>query len=140
MHKIAIIDFGSQYAHLIARRIRNLNVYSEILDNNILLEKLKEYKGIILSGGPESVYEEGSPSLDKRIFELGLPILGICYGHQLITHLLGGTVEKGDFIGAEFGKAEMEILKPEGILKKFKKNEKTVGWMSHNDKVTKLAE
>ena len=138
MHKIAIIDFGSQYAHLIARRIRDLNVYSEILNNSASIEKLKEYKGIILSGGPSSVYEEGSPTINEKIFKLEVPVLGICYGHQLMMHALGGKVEKGDGQGSEFGEAEMKILKAESIFKSFKKNEKIEVWMSHADKVAKL--
>lgn len=138
MDKIAILDYGSQYTHLIATRIRRLGVYSEIIDNESPAEKLKEYKGIILSGGPASVYEENSPSVDLKIFELGLPILGICYGHQLMTKLLGGTVEPGKGVGAEFGRAEITIKKNEGIFKDFLLNMKTQVWMSHGDKVTKL--
>ncbi len=141
MNKIAILDFGSQYTHLIATRIRRLGIYSEILHPaDTTAETLKDYKGIILSGGPSSVYEAGSPTVDPAIFNLGLPILGTCYGHQLITHLLGGTVEPGTGVGAEFGKAEITIAKSEGIFSNFQPNEKTQVWMSHGDRVTKLPE
>lgn len=138
MNKIAILDYGSQYTHLLATRVRRLGVYSEILDNNTPAEKLAEYKGIILSGGPSSVYEENSPSVDPKVFELGIPILGVCYGHQLMTHLLGGKVEAGKGVGAEFGKADIEVFKNEGIFKNFLLGAKTQVWMSHGDKVTKL--
>lgn len=139
MNKIAILDFGSQYTHLIATRIRRLGVYSEILHPaDVTAEQLKTYKGIILSGGPASVYEPNAPTVDPALFTLGLPILGICYGHQLITHLLGGKVEPGSGTGAEFGKAEISITKPEGIFANFASAERTQVWMSHGDRVTQL--
>lgn len=140
MDKIAILDYGSQYTHLIATRIRRLGVYSEILDTTATKEQLSTYKGIILSGGPSSVYEKGAPTVDPKIFKLGIPILGICYGHQLMTHILGGKVEAGKGVGAEFGKAEIAIKKPRGIFEGFLKDMKTQVWMSHGDKVTKLPE
>ncbi len=140
MNKIAILDFGSQYAHLIATRIRRLGVYSEILSTKTSAAELASYAGIILSGGPASVYEEGAPTVDPKIFELGKPILGICYGHQLITHLLGGRVEPGQGAGAEFGKAEITIKKTEGLFRDFSPEEKTQVWMSHGDRVTQLPE
>lgn len=140
MNKIAILDFGSQYAHLIATRVRRLGVYSEILSTNTPASELANYAGIILSGGPASVYEEGAPTVDAKIFELGKPILGICYGHQLITHLLGGTVEPGQGVGAEFGKAEITIKKNSGLFSNFASDEKTQVWMSHGDRVTRLPE
>ncbi|MFA5792716.1 MAG: glutamine-hydrolyzing GMP synthase [Candidatus Gracilibacteria bacterium] len=138
MNKIAILDFGSQYAHLIATRIRRLGVYSEIVSSDTPAESLKDYAGIIFSGGPNEVYADDSPKADPKIFDLGKPILGICYGHQLITHLLGGKVEPGTKTGAEFGKAQIEIKKPLGILKGFTQGEKTQVWMSHGDRVTRL--
>src|SRR3989338_9044899 len=95
MDKIAILDFGGQYAHLIANRVRRLGVYSEILPNDTEASKLKEYKGLILSGGPQSVYEKNAPQCDPEIFSLETPILGICYGHQLLSHVLGGKVSPG---------------------------------------------
>ena len=97
MHElILILDFGSQYTQLIARRIRELNVYCEIYPYNLSIEeiKVKNPKGIVFSGGPMSVYEEGAPIIDKAIFELGVPILGICYGQQIFSHLLGGEVAR----------------------------------------------
>ncbi len=140
MNKIAILDFGSQYTHLLATRVRRLGVYSEILDTTTPASELKDYAGIILSGGPASVYEQGAPSVDAAIFELGKPILGVCYGHQLITHLLGGKVEPGKGVGAEFGKAAITVQKNEGIFANFAANEQTQVWMSHGDRVTKLPE
>ncbi len=141
MNKIAILDFGSQYTHLIATRIRRLGVYSEILDpTSASAEALKAYKGIILSGGPASVYEAGSPTVDPEVFALGIPVLGVCYGHQLLTHLLGGTVEPGEGQGREFGKAEITIQKNEGLFAGFEPGDKTQVWMSHGDRVTRLPE
>jgi GMP synthase (glutamine-hydrolysing) len=134
MDKIAVLDFGGQYAHLIANRVRRLHVYSEILDPSVKAENLREYKGIIFSGGPQSVYEEGALSADPSIFKLGVPVLGICYGHQLIAKMLGGKVES---MGAkEYGLSEVVIKKKEGIFKGLAGIE--VAWMSHGDSVTKL--
>ncbi len=139
MNKIAILDFGGQYAHLIATRVRRLGVYSEILEPSaVKAEDLKAYKGVIFSGGPSSVYEAGSPTVNPAVFELGLPILGICYGHQLITHLLGGKVEPGKGQGSEFGKAEITVMKNQGLFSTFAQGEKTQVWMSHGDRVTQL--
>src|SRR6266508_1112130 len=94
--KILILDFGSQVTQLIARRVREQSVYCEIHPYNYALEKIREFapKGIILSGGPASVYDKDAPHSDSRIFDLGMPILGICYGMQLMTHQLGGKVER----------------------------------------------
>ena len=91
---IVVMDFGGQYNQLIARRVRECNVYCEVYPHNIGLDKLKEMnlKGIIFTGGPNSVYAEGSPLCDRAVFELGVPVLGICYGSQLMAHLLGGKV------------------------------------------------
>ncbi|PIR74506.1 MAG: glutamine-hydrolyzing GMP synthase, partial [Candidatus Magasanikbacteria bacterium CG10_big_fil_rev_8_21_14_0_10_47_10] len=89
---IAIVDFGSQYVHLIANRIRRQGVYAEIMLPTVSLERLKKYKGVILSGGPNSVYQRGAPQMSKRLFALGIPVLGICYGHHLMMKLLGGKV------------------------------------------------
>ena len=109
--KIIIVDFGSQYSQLIARRIREMEVYCEIVPM-VDIEQIKngedKIKGIIFSGGPASVYEKDSPTADKAVFDLGIPILGICYGMQLITHLNGGKVEKAE--SREFGKAILEVL------------------------------
>ena len=136
--KILIVDFGSQYTQLIARRIREMEVYCEIVPL-IDIEKIKsgeeKVRGIILSGGPASVYEEGAPTVDKAVFDLGLPILGICYGMQLITHLNGGKVEKAD--SREFGKAILEINDTSCPLFKEVQRKSNI-WMSHNDHITQL--
>ena len=94
---ILILDFGSQYTQLIARRIREQDIYSEIFPHTLELDKIKELKpaGIILSGGPMSVYDEGAPSVDPAVFDLGIPVLGICYGMQLICYIRGGNVGEG---------------------------------------------
>src|SRR3989338_5093834 len=98
MDKIIILDFGGQYCHLISRRIRDFGVLAEVMPSNTSVKTLqadKSIKGIILSGGARSVYEKDAPKFDKEILNLNLPILGICYGHQLIAHLMGGTVVSG---------------------------------------------
>lgn len=138
MDTIAVLDFGGQYAHLIANRVRRLNVYSEILDCSTPANEIKAkgYKGIILSGGPQSVYDENSPDCDVEIFNLGIPVLGICYGHHIMMHKRGGTVSQGKI--KEYGEATMAVLKKEGIFKDLD-DEETV-WMSHGDEVTALPE
>ena len=113
--KIAVIDFGSQFAHLLANRIRRLKVYSEILPSDVSIEQLRAYKGIIISGGPASVNAPSAPTLDPRIYDLGIPILGVCYGHQLTMKLLGGEVQKG--VVGEYGLTKFEVIKKVGILK-----------------------
>src|SRR3989304_3609929 len=107
--RILILDYGSQYTQLIARRVRELHVYCEIHPFNIPLEGIQAYhpKAIILSGGPSSVYAPDAPISDKRIFELGIPVLGICYGLQLMAFQLGGEVDKA--ARREFGRALLEI-------------------------------
>ncbi|MDH5806894.1 MAG: glutamine-hydrolyzing GMP synthase [Candidatus Methanomethylicaceae archaeon] len=131
---ILVLDFGGQYAHLIARRIREKGVYSEILPYDITFEELKNLnpKGIILSGGPSSVLNENSPKIDKRILEMGIPILGICYGHQLIAHMAGGKISSA----SEYGATYVTIDKPIEILNGLSKREKV--WMSHSDSVFSL--
>ena len=106
---ILILDFYGQYNQLIARRIRECNVYSEIVPFNTSIEKIKEKnpKGIIFTGGPASVYAENAPMCDKEIFNLGIPVLGICYGMQLMTHVLGGKVERAD--KREYGVTSVRI-------------------------------
>ena len=133
---IAILDFGSQYTHLIARRVRECGIYSEIVPFNIPARKLLSRKpsAIILSGGPSSVISRKSPVCDKNIFSLGLPALGICYGAQLMASVLGGKVSKAG--KREYGKAILKIKSGKILLKGLKQKE-TV-WMSHGDKVTKL--
>lgn len=138
MDKIIILDFGSQYTQLIARKIRELNVYSEIVPFNITAEKLSQYKpgGLILSGGPSSVYEENAPHADKKIFDLNIPILGICYGMQEIVYRFGGTVIKAS--EREYGKANLIIDSKTDLFYEIKN--KSVMWMSHGDKVTVIPE
>lgn len=133
--KVLILDFGGQYNQLIARRVRELNVFCDLLPSEMSVEKIKEYDpiGIIFTGGPNSVYEEDSPKIDKAIFELGIPVLGICYGCQLTAHLLGGTVERAST--SEYGKAEVNYV----YSKLTKDMPKTaVCWMSHTDRITTL--
>ena len=133
--KILVLDFGSQYTQLIARRVRELRVYSEIMPFNAPIEKIIEFspKGIILSGGPSSVYSKDAPLPDRGIFSLGVPILGICYGMQLMTHMLGGVVAKAQ--KREYGRAELIVDIPDGLFKSIKK--KTIVWMSHGDRIEK---
>lgn len=144
MEKILIIDFGSQVTQLIARRVREAGVYSEIHPfNKTTIETVKEYnpKGIILSGGPESVHEENSPRAPQEIFELGLPILGICYGQQTMCQQLGGLVEPGEDGHGEFGRAEIDVKSDCPLFKGvWKQGENPTVWMSHGDKVTKIPE
>ncbi len=133
---ILILDFGSQYTQLIARRIREKGVFSEIQPYNYDLSKIgnKKIKGIILSGGPSSVYEIDAPHIGKEIFDFGVPVLGICYGLQLITHLLGGKVVKSE--KKEYGSALLKISEPGYLLNDIPDNSKV--WMSHGDKVLEL--
>ena len=134
--KILILDFGSQFTQLIARRIRENKVYSEIHPFNVSIDFIKNFgaKGIILSGGPSSVYEKDAPKINKELFEIGIPILGICYGMQLIVHSLGGKVEKAK--KREYGNAEIKIIKNDRIFKSFEKN--SVVWMSHGDSIKSI--
>lgn len=134
--KVVIIDFGSQYSQLIARRIREMEVYCEIT-RKFDFENTEDIIGIIFSGGPSSVYLENAPSVDKKIFNLGIPILGICYGLQLITHLNSGKVEAAD--EREFGKAIFEIVEKSNPLFENIPQETNI-WMSHNDHITTMAE
>ncbi|MGX9985771.1 glutamine-hydrolyzing GMP synthase [Soonwooa purpurea] len=133
---IIILDFGSQYNQLIGRRIREMEVYSEIIPFNTPLEDIlaKQPKGIILSGGPSSVNAEDANLVEKALFEQGIPVLGICYGMQLTAHLLGGKVDKGQ--KGEYGKANLEIIKENTLLKGVSQN--SVVWMSHFDEVSTL--
>jgi len=134
--KVAVIDFGGQYAHLIANRVRRLGVYSVIVDNETPAVELAKYKGIILSGGPDSVNDSNAPKCDPAIFELSIPILAICYGHQLMQLTMGGTVGKGKT--KEYGFAKLITKKTEGILEEFPKSSRV--WMSHFDMVQTLAD
>ena len=135
MNHIAILDFGSQYTHLIARRIRELEVLAKIYPTDTAADKLpKDIAGIVLSGGPQSVYDKESPQIDEEIFNLGLPILGLCYGHQLMAHTLGGEVKAGKI--KEYGQAKLKIENQSPIFKKIKTS--STVWMSHGDSVSKL--
>lgn len=135
---IIVIDFGGQYNQLIARRVRECNVYCEIYSYKTDIEKVKAMnpKGIILTGGPNSCYEEGAPTYTKELFELGIPVLGLCYGAQLMMHVLGGKVEKAPV--REYGKTEVFIDKKDSWI--FENvSEKTICWMSHFDYISKIA-
>ncbi|MBM4177340.1 glutamine-hydrolyzing GMP synthase [Candidatus Gribaldobacteria bacterium] len=137
MDKIIIFDFGGQYCHLISRRIRDFGVCSEVVSCNTLAKTLqadKFIKGIILSGGARSVYEKNAPKFDKDVLNLNLPILGICYGHQLIAHLMGGKVLSGK--SGEYGLMKLKIKKDEEILVHLGKIKNV--WMNHKDIVVKL--
>jgi len=132
-HKILVLDFGSQYTQLIARRIRENRVYSEIYPFNASLDKIMSFRpqGIFLSGGPSSVYDSGAPLLDARVFALGIPILGICYGMQLMAHALGGRVAKAQ--RREYGRAELVVDDDADLLARMPKD--SVAWMSHGDRI-----
>lgn len=133
---VVLIDFGSQTAHLIARRVREFGITVEIVEPEQALSAVKKFKpsGIILSGGPSSVYEKGAPTIDKKIFSLGIPVLDICYGLQLRSHLLGGEVRSGT---KEYGPAEVRMMKNESRITKGLPKEFTV-WMSHGDSVLSM--
>ena len=134
--KIIVLDFGSQYNQLITRRIREFGVYSELLSHKTTAAEIKKIapKGIIFSGGPNSVYDDGAFRVDPEIFNLGIPVLGICYGMQLMAHILpGGKVEPAD--NKEYGKAVITVQDKDAVLFKGLPTEQTV-WMSHGDLVT----
>ena len=135
--KVIVIDFGGQYNQLVARRVRECNVYCEIYSYKIDIEKIKEMnpKGIILTGGPNSCYEENSPSYQKELFELGIPVLGICYGAQLMMHKLGGKVITPEV--GEYGKTEI-TYSANGVMFKDLPSE-SVCWMSHFDRIAEAA-
>lgn len=136
--KILILDFGSQYSELIARRIRETQVYSEVISYRTTAEKLRQLnpKGIILSGGPNSVYDAGAPACDPEIWQMGVPVLGVCYGMQLMVKQLGGTVERAK--RAEYGKASLKIDDPTDLLTNV--DDGSTMWMSHGDSCTLLPE
>src|SRR5215207_6247248 len=114
--RVLVLDFGSQYAQLIARRVRENNVYCEIVRHDIAPEQIRRHKprGLILSGGPSSVYEQGAPKCDPAIFSLGVPVLGICYGMQLACETLGGKVDSAP--AREYGRSRCTVMRAEGFL------------------------
>ena len=135
---VLVIDFGGQYNQLIARRVRECNVYCEVHPHNLSIDKIKEMnpKGIIFTGGPNSVYGEDSPLCDKAIFELGIPVLGICYGSQLMAHMLGGSVATAPV--SEYGKTEVAVDSKSKLFNEV--SETTICWMSHTDYIEKAPE
>ena len=138
--KILILDFGSQYTQLIARRVREARVYCEIHPFNMSLDKVKAFapKGMILSGGPASVYDPNAPLADEAVLSVGVPILGICYGMQYFTHVLGGLVEKAD--DREYGSALISILDDQDLFHGFAKDQEEMAWMSHGDRIQQMPE
>ena len=135
--KIIVIDFGGQYNQLVARRVRECHVYCEIYSYRTPIEQIKAMnpKGIILTGGPNSVYEEGAATCSRELFEMGVPVLGLCYGAQLMSHVLGGHVCKAPV--REYGKIEVTVDKTSKLFGNV--SEKTICWMSHNDYIEKEA-
>ena len=133
---IPIIDFGSQYAQLIARRVREAGAFSVLVAPNVDLEELRSLNpaGLILSGGPASIDDEGAPKCDPGVFELGVPVLGICYGMQLGCHMLGATIDRAE--SREYGRSRLIIESPEGLFEGLP-GDMTV-WMSHGDQVTDI--
>ena len=135
--KVLVIDFGGQYNQLVARRVRECNVYCEIYSYKTDLQKIKDMnpKGIILTGGPSSCYEENAATCSPELFELGVPVLGLCYGAQLMSHVLGGKVERA--AAREYGKTEVDVDVTSPLFQNVTPH--TVCWMSHFDYISKLA-
>ncbi|MHC4237631.1 MAG: glutamine amidotransferase-related protein, partial [Planctomycetota bacterium] len=135
---VAIIDFGSQYGQLIARRVREHKVYSQIYQPDVKIEKLAQLgvKGIILSGGPASVYADNAPVCDPRIFELGVPVLGICYGMQIGCKILGADIKPAE--SREYGRTALDISNHSDLFKGLPDH--TSVWMSHGDQVNQLTD
>jgi GMP synthase (glutamine-hydrolysing) len=133
-NRILILDFGSQFTQLIARRIREERVYCEIHPPSVTIDWVRDWapRGIVLSGGPSSVYDEGVPTTDPGLFDLGVPVLGICYGMQLMAHLCGGRVIPGK---REYGRAELVVGEPDDLFEGFDKGERTTVWASHGDHI-----
>lgn len=139
-HKILILDFGSQYTQLIARRVRENQVYCEIHPFNLSIEKIRKFspRAIILSGGPSSIYDEDSPFADREILGLDVPILGICYGMQYLTHVMGGAVEKA--VDREYGNATITIIDDADLFHGFDRSSEETVWMSHGDRIDRVPE
>lgn len=134
--QITVLDAGGQYCHLIARRVRDLGVYAEVKASDTPAAELEDRRGIIISGGPASVYEAGSPTVDAAIFELGAPVLGICYGLQLMAHNLNGKVSQG--VKGEYGLAQLQVLDHDRLFEGFGSAPEV--WMSHRDLVSEVPE
>lgn len=134
MDRIAVLDSGGQYCHLIARKVRELGVYSEILPIDVPPPDLRSHRGVILSGGPSSVFDPRAPMPDPGLFALGMPMLGICYGHQIIAHYLGGTVDRGE--SQEFGSASLRVRADGGLFDGMARQLQV--WMSHGDHVGRV--
>lgn len=134
---VIVLDFGGQYNQLVARRVRECNVYCEIYSYKVDIEKIKEMnpKGIILTGGPNSCYEENSPTYSKELFELGIPVLGLCYGAQLMQHVLGGKVERANV--REYGKSNLTVNNNSPLFSNVAKE--SICWMSHFDYISQVA-
>lgn len=138
-NRILIIDFGGQYNQLIARRVRECGVYSEIrMYDGVSIEEILRFdpRGIIFTGGPQSAYAKGAPSVDDQIFSLEIPILGICYGAQLMAYKLGGKI--GASVSGEYGHTEVEVTDRSGLLRVA--DEKNICWMSHTDYISEVPE
>lgn len=135
---VLVVDFGGQYNQLVARRVRECNVYCEIYSYRNAIEKIKEKnpKGIILTGGPNSVYEEGAPTCGRELFELGIPVLGLCYGAQLMAHVMGGEVKRAD--NREYGKTDIRLDSSSVLFEGIE--EDNTCWMSHFDYISRLPE
>src|SRR5437016_6831216 len=129
--QITVLDAGGQYCHLIARKVRDLGVYAEVAPSETPAAELAGRKGVIISGGPSSVYDPGSPTIDPHLLNSGVPVLGICYGQQLMAHLLGGRVQKGD--RGEYGFAQLDINCADGLFSGVIGRQQV--WMSHRDAV-----
>lgn len=138
--KILILDFGSQYTQLIARRVREAQVYCEIHPFSLSLQKVKEFspKGIILSGGPASIYDADAPLPEAGILDLEVPILGICYGMQYLTHVLGGVVSHAP--DREYGSAMVRVEDDRDLFHGFSSHETEMVWMSHGDRIDRMPE
>ncbi|MFC1485741.1 glutamine-hydrolyzing GMP synthase [Candidatus Latescibacterota bacterium] len=135
-NKITVLDFGGQYAHLIAKRIRHRGVYADIQHPDVSLESLGRPRGLVLSGGPSSVYAEGAPPFNRDILDAGIPLLGLCYGMQLVAHLMGGKVKRLE--RREYGRAELSVIGDSPLFRGI--GECGQVWMSHGDSVVKLPE
>ncbi|MYI00632.1 MAG: GMP synthase (glutamine-hydrolyzing), partial [Acidimicrobiia bacterium] len=135
VHPVLVVDFGAQYAQLIARRVREAHIYSEIVPHSISADEITERQpgAVIFSGGPKSVHVEGSPRIDPDIYELGIPILGICYGAQLIAAQLGGEVSRTGI--GEYGRTAMSVSDPGTLFGPDEDTERPV-WMSHFDSIS----